>query len=212
MKPKSISAPETAATAACRSGARSSSNIGGPNGGDGGNGGDVIAEAVDGLNTLIDYRYQQHFRAKNGGGGMGKDRHGANGADAMLKMPVGTQILRGGRRNAPRRYHRNRPARRAGAWRQWRLRQCALQVFDQSRAAPRQSRPARHRTDDPAAAQADRRFRHCRAAERRQVDLPRRRQRGQAENRRLSVHDAASRSLAWSMSMAANSCSPIFPA
>ena len=65
---------------------------GGPNGGDGGKGGDVIAEAVDGLNTLIDYRYQQHFFAKNGHAGMGKDRHGANGADAVLKMPVGTQI------------------------------------------------------------------------------------------------------------------------
>jgi GTPase len=65
---------------------------GGPNGGDGGKGGDVVAIAVDGLNTLIDYRYQQHFLAKNGGGGMGKDRHGANGADAVLKIPVGTQI------------------------------------------------------------------------------------------------------------------------
>src|SRR3984885_14333249 len=66
--------------------------FGGPNGGDGGKGGDVIAETVPGLNTLIDYRYQQHFFAKNGGGGMGKDRHGANGADAVLKIPVGTQV------------------------------------------------------------------------------------------------------------------------
>ncbi len=66
--------------------------FGGPNGGDGGKGGDVVAVAVDGLNTLIDYRYQQHFTAKNGRGGMGKDRHGAGGADAMLKVPVGTQI------------------------------------------------------------------------------------------------------------------------
>jgi GTPase len=66
--------------------------FGGPNGGDGGKGGDVVAEAVDGLNTLIDYRYQQHFTAKNGRAGMGKDRHGANGADAILKVPVGTQI------------------------------------------------------------------------------------------------------------------------
>jgi GTPase len=65
---------------------------GGPNGGDGGNGGDVVAETVNGLNTLIDYRYQQHFTAKNGRGGMGKDRHGANGADMVLKVPVGTQI------------------------------------------------------------------------------------------------------------------------
>ena len=66
--------------------------FGGPNGGDGGKGGDVIAEAVDGLNTLIDYRYQQHFTAGNGRAGMGKDRHGANGADVILKVPVGTQI------------------------------------------------------------------------------------------------------------------------
>ncbi len=66
--------------------------FGGPNGGDGGKGGDVVAEAVEGLNTLIDYRYQQHFFAENGGAGMGKDRHGANGADAVLKVPAGTQI------------------------------------------------------------------------------------------------------------------------
>src|SRR5579863_1122842 len=66
--------------------------FGGPNGGDGGKGGDVVAETVEGLNTLIDYRYQQHFTAKNGGAGMGKDRHGANGPDIVLKVPVGTQI------------------------------------------------------------------------------------------------------------------------
>src|ERR1700754_4712877 len=66
--------------------------FGGPNGGDGGHGGDVIAECVDGLNTLIDYRYQQHFKARPGQGGMGKDRHGANGADCFLKVPLGTQI------------------------------------------------------------------------------------------------------------------------
>jgi len=66
--------------------------FGGPNGGDGGRGGDVIVEAVNGLNTLIDYRYQQHFKAKRGGHGMGKDRHGANGANAVLKVPVGTQV------------------------------------------------------------------------------------------------------------------------
>src|ERR671937_1139312 len=66
--------------------------FGGPNGGDGGKGGDVIAQAVEGLNTLIDYRYQQHFKAKNGRAGMGKDRHGANGEDIVLKVPAGTQI------------------------------------------------------------------------------------------------------------------------
>src|SRR6478752_639497 len=66
--------------------------FGGPSGGDGGRGGDVVVEAVDGLNTLIDYRYQQHFKAKAGGNGMGKDRHGANGKDAVLKVPAGTQV------------------------------------------------------------------------------------------------------------------------
>jgi len=66
--------------------------FGGPNGGDGGKGGDVIVAAVSGLNTLIDYRYQQHFKAERGGNGMGKDRHGANGKDVVLKVPVGTQI------------------------------------------------------------------------------------------------------------------------
>ena len=66
--------------------------FGGPSGGDGGKGGDVIIEAMNGLNTLIDYRYQQHFKAKSGGNGMGKDMHGANGKDALLRVPVGTQI------------------------------------------------------------------------------------------------------------------------
>jgi GTP-binding protein len=66
--------------------------FGGPNGGDGGRGGDVIAHAVDGLNTLIDYRYMQHHKAQRGGNGMGKDRHGANGKDMIVKVPVGTQI------------------------------------------------------------------------------------------------------------------------
>lgn len=66
---------------------------GGPDGGDGGRGGDVWIEAVEGLNTLIDYRYQQHFKAGTGGHGMGRDRSGASGEDAVLKAPVGTQIL-----------------------------------------------------------------------------------------------------------------------
>jgi GTP-binding protein len=66
---------------------------GGPDGGDGGRGGDVWVEAVNGLNTLIDYRYQQHFRAGTGGHGMGRDRHGANGADVVMRVPVGTEVL-----------------------------------------------------------------------------------------------------------------------
>jgi GTP-binding protein len=67
--------------------------FGGPDGGDGGRGGDVWAECADGLNTLIDFRYMQHFKAKTGGHGMGKLRAGAKGADVVLKVPPGTQVL-----------------------------------------------------------------------------------------------------------------------
>ncbi|MDG2295621.1 MAG: GTPase ObgE [Paracoccaceae bacterium] len=66
---------------------------GGPDGGDGGNGGSVIAEVVDGLNTLIDFRYQQHFFADNGRPGMGQQRSGATGNDIILRVPAGTEIL-----------------------------------------------------------------------------------------------------------------------
>jgi GTP-binding protein len=65
---------------------------GGPWGGDGGRGGDVWAEAVENLNTLIDYRYQQHIEAQNGAPGAGKDMHGKSGEDAIMKVPVGTEI------------------------------------------------------------------------------------------------------------------------
>jgi GTP-binding protein len=67
--------------------------FGGPDGGDGGNGGSVWAEAVEGLNTLIDYRYQQHFFAKNGQPGMGAQRTGKSGDDIVLKVPLGTEVL-----------------------------------------------------------------------------------------------------------------------
>jgi len=67
--------------------------FGGPDGGDGGNGGSVWIEAVDGLNTLIDFRYQQHFFADNGRPGMGRQRTGATGDDIVLRVPVGTEVL-----------------------------------------------------------------------------------------------------------------------
>src|SRR6056297_2705573 len=67
--------------------------FGGPDGGDGGGGGSVWAEAVDGLNTLIDFRYQQHWFAQNGQGGRGQNRTGADGNDIVLRVPVGTEIL-----------------------------------------------------------------------------------------------------------------------
>lgn len=66
---------------------------GGPDGGDGGKGGDIIFQCVDGLNTLIDFRYTQHFKAKRGGHGMGRNRTGPGGDDLLIKVPVGTQIL-----------------------------------------------------------------------------------------------------------------------
>lgn len=66
---------------------------GGPDGGDGGKGGDIVIECVDGLNTLIDYRYTQHFKAERGHHGMGRNRTGAAGADLVLKVPAGTQVL-----------------------------------------------------------------------------------------------------------------------
>src|ERR1044072_6561904 len=67
--------------------------FGGPDGGDGGRGGDVIAECVDGLNTLIDYRYAQHFKAETGHHGMGRQRTGGKGKDVTLRPPQGRQIV-----------------------------------------------------------------------------------------------------------------------
>jgi GTPase len=66
---------------------------GGPDGGDGGRGGDVVIEAVDGLNTLIDYRYMQHFKADGGKKGMGRQKHGASAEDLVLRVPAGTQVF-----------------------------------------------------------------------------------------------------------------------
>lgn len=68
-------------------------DMGGPNGGNGGRGANIVFEVVQGLNTLIDYRYTQHFKAPKGGNGMGKDRYGAAGEDLVLKVPPGTQVI-----------------------------------------------------------------------------------------------------------------------
>lgn len=66
---------------------------GGPNGGNGGKGGDIIFESANNLNTLIDFRYQQHYEAENGRHGMGKDRSGAGGEDCVIRVPTGTQVI-----------------------------------------------------------------------------------------------------------------------
>ena len=67
--------------------------FGGPNGGNGGKGGDVVIKCVEGLNTLIDYRYRQHFKAKNGSPGLGSDKTGRSGEDIVIEVPRGTLVL-----------------------------------------------------------------------------------------------------------------------
>ncbi len=166
--------------------------FGGPDGGDGGKGGDVIAVCVDGLNTLIDYRYQQHFKAKTGMHGMGKQRAGGKGADCILKVPVGTQIFEedgeepiadltrvgqevrlarggnGGFGNAYFKTSTNQAPRRANPGQEGEERTLWLRLKLIADAGPRWS------------------------AQCRKVDLPRNRFGGAAEDRRLSLHDFAS--------------------
>jgi GTP-binding protein len=67
--------------------------FGGPDGGNGGRGGDIVCEAVSGLNTLIDFRYRQHLKAPKGGHGQGRDRTGKSGQDVCIRLPAGTQIF-----------------------------------------------------------------------------------------------------------------------
>ena len=140
---KVIYVPVRAAMAAFRSCARRHNEYGGPDGGNGGGGGDVWVEAIEGLNTLIDFRYQQHFFAQNGRPGMGKQRTGKTGDDIVLKVPVGTEVLGRGSGNSHCRPDRSGPAVFAGRRWQWRFRQPAFQIIAQSGAAPRQPGPTR---------------------------------------------------------------------
>ncbi len=187
--------------------------FGGPDGGDGGKGGDIVFEAVPGLNTLIDFRYTQHFRAPRGKGGSGSNRTGAGGADLVIKVPVGTQLLAddedrtlladltregaaciflkggmGGRGNASYKTSTNR--------------------------APRQHQTGEDGRGDVAVAapQAPRRRRPRRPSQRGQVDLPQLGHQRRSEGRRLPLHDAHARSSGSSATRAASSCSPTFPA
>ncbi len=164
--------------------------FGGPNGGNGGRGGDVWAEAVENLNTLIDYRFQQHVTAKSGGHGMGKEMTGAGGEDAIMKVPVGTQIYEEDNETLIADLDHAGRARAHSRGRQWRFRQCPFQELDQSGAAPRQSRPAGPGEDALAAAEADRRCRADRPAQCGEIDLPRPRLGGETEDRGLPVHHA----------------------
>ena len=100
-------------------------------------------EAVDGLNTLIDYRFQQHFKAQRGENGMGKDRHGANGKDIVLQVPVGTEVYEEDGETLIADLTELGRAVMLAEGGNGGFGNAALQVVDQSRAAQRQSRPAR---------------------------------------------------------------------
>ncbi len=164
--------------------------MGGPDGGDGGRGGDVWIEAVEGLNTLIDYRYQQHFKAATGGHGMGRDRHGANGADVVLRVPVGTEVLEADRETLI--------ADLAVAGARLRLAAGGNGGFGNAHFKGPVNRAPRHANPGLAGEERELWLRlkliadvgPGGPAERRQVDLPRRGLGRDAEDRRLSVHDA----------------------
>ena len=187
--------------------------FGGPDGGDGGRGGDVIVRGVDGLNTLIDYRYQQHFKAKTR-----RPRHGQEPLRRRA-APTSCSRCRSARRSSTRTTRRCSPTSptlgervRARQGRQWRLRQRPFQVVDQPRAAPRQSRPAGRGAHDLAAPEADRRRRPRRACP---TPASRRSSRPSAPPSRRSPTIRSRRcirSSASSRSTGANSCSPTFRA
>ena len=184
--------------------------FGGPDGGDGGKGGDVVVECVSGLNTLIDFRYQQHFKGKTGTHGMGKNRAGSQGSRRRAQGACRHAAPRRGRRGAVRRPDRDRPERARLPRRQRRVRQCLFQNQHQPGAAPCQPRRDRRGAHAHPAPEADRRCRSRRPTQRRKVDLPLRGVGGQAEDRRLSLHHAAPRSSAWWAWMGASSCWPTF--
>ena len=88
----------------------------------GGRGADLVFEAVEDVNTLIDFRYQQHFKGPRGGNGSGRDRSGADAKTVVVKVPVGTEILDEDQENPAGRHERARPAPDIAARRRWRLR------------------------------------------------------------------------------------------
>ena len=144
--------------------------------------------AVEGLNTLIDFRFRQHVKAGRGEHGQGACRGGARGDDVVLAVPVGTEIFVEPGNCAGRRSCRGRCPRFARARWHRRARQRAIQVIDQSRAAPRRCGGRGRGMLDQAAPQAIGRRRPGWPAQRRQVDVARRRQPGAAQDRRLSLH------------------------
>ena len=186
--------------------------FGGPNGGDGGRGGSVYAVGDSNLNTLIDFRYARRHEARRGENGRGSDQYGAAAEDIVLRMPVGTIIsdAESGERIAELLEPGEKVLHRQG--RRRRLRQPALQEQHQPRAAAEDAGLAGRAAQAQARAARARRRRPARHAERRQVDPDRRDLERPAEDRRLSVHDPASRTSAWSGSRRSRaSSSPTFP-
>ena len=187
--------------------------FGGPDGGNGGKGGDIVFEAVDNLNTLIDFRYTQHFRAKKGGNGAGADRTGAGAPDVVIKVPVGTQILDDDRETLLA--DLDAPGKRVVLLRggDGGFGNTHYKILDQPRAAPRRQGLAGRGALGLAAAEADRRCRAGRAAERRQSrpSSPRSRRRGRRSPTIRSPR--CIRSSAWcGCPHARSSCSPTSPA
>ncbi len=160
---------------------------GGPDGGNGGKGGDIVFEAVAGLNTLIDFRYTQHFRAQRGHGGSGSNRTGGGGDDLVIKVPVGTQVLSEDKEEVLLDFTKVgqrevflRAATAGAAMRATRPRPTARRAS----TAP----AGRARRLGVAAAEAARRCRAGGAAQRRQVHLHQRRHQRAGEGRRLCLH------------------------
>ncbi len=133
--------------------------FGGPDGGDGGRGGDVVVECADGLNTLIDFRFQQHFKAKTGMHGMGRNRAGGRGADAVLKAPQGTQVF--DEETGDLLADLTEPGQRAVIAKGGNGGFGNAHFATSTNRAPRRANPGQvgHREDDRAAAEADRRRR-----------------------------------------------------
>ena len=163
---------------------------GGPDGGDGGCGGTVIGRADPALNTLIDYRYRQHFRAGRGGHGMGANRTGANGADVELTLPPGTEILDEDGRTVLADLLNSGRDRHPRGGRAGRPRQHPFQVLDRPGAAARHAGPGGRGALALAAPEAARGRRPDRSAQRRQIDLPCGGITGAPQDRGLPLHDA----------------------
>ena len=186
--------------------------FGGPDGGDGGRGGDVAAVSVEGLNTLIDFRYRQHFKAGRGGHGSGRGRTGASGQTLTIKVPIGTQILAEDRDVLLADLTRSGQRAVLASGGDGGFGKHPLQVVDQPRAQARRSGQLRRGMRVLAAAQADRRRRPGGSAQRRQVHTAGRRHPGPGPRSRTILSPRCTRVSAWPGWTTQSSSSPTSPA